>query len=325
MLPVKTVLVTGSPRSATTWVGRILVASLQLYYVHEPFNPDYGPGCGICNVKFDHHQTYVTEDNEKEYYRPIKKMVEGRYNFFAAILASRSIYDVKKALSQDKQFSKYRRKNMRPLIKDPVALMSAGWLGRRFDIKVIVMIRHPAAFVNSMKRLNWDFDPSRWVLSQPLLLRDYLSGLEDELKLLKESKSDIIDQTALMWKVMYFVVLKYKQEYPDWIYLRHEDLSRNPLDQFKELFRRLGLNFTDEVREQIAEYSNESNPSHSNTVGSVRKLNSKKVISQWKKVLSAQEVKRIKNIVGEVSKYYYSDSDWELDSPDPGRCRRIPR
>ncbi len=44
--------------------------------------------------------------------------------------------------------------------------------------------------------------PAVWALSQPLLLRDYLSPLEDELKLLKESKSDIIDQTALMWKVM---------------------------------------------------------------------------------------------------------------------------
>jgi len=112
---------------------------------------------------------------------------------------------------------------------------------------------------------------------------------------------------------MYFVVLKFKQEYPGWIYLRHEDLSRNPLDQFEKLFRSLDLDFTDEVRERIFEYSNESNPLPSKKAHNLIKLNSKKVISQWKKVLSAQEVKRIKNIVGEVSKYYYSDSDWEFD------------
>ena len=313
ILPVKPVLVTGSPRSGTTWVGRMLAASSQLYYIHEPFNPDYGPGYGICNFKFDHHQAYITEDNEKEYYRPVRKMIEGRYNFYAAILASRSINDVKKEWSQKRQFLKYRRKHTLPLIKDPVALMSAGWLARRFDINVIVMIRHPAAFVSSMKRLNWHFDPSRWVLSQPLLLRDYLSPLEDRLKLLKESKSDIIEEAALMWKAMYFVVLKYKIEYPDWIYLRHEDLSRNPVGQFKKLFRMLGLDFTDEVRELIVEYSNESNPSHSKGFDKSIKLNSRKVISHWKSVLSAQEVKRIKKIVEELSKYYYSDSDWELD------------
>ena len=43
------------------------------------------------------------------------------------------------------------------------------------------------------------------------------------------------------------------------------------------------------------------------------KLNSKKVISQWKNALSAQEVRRIKERVEEVSKYFYSDSDWEMD------------
>jgi hypothetical protein len=144
-------------------------------------------------------------------------------------------------------------------------------------------------------------------------LRDYLSTLEHRLQLLDKSNSDIIDETALMWKTMYFVVLKYKQEYPEWIYLRHEYLSRNTVGQFRKLFRMLGLNFTDEVRERIVEYSNESNPSYSKGLDKPIKLNSKKVISRWKKELSAREVKKIKKIVGDVSKYYYSDSDWELD------------
>jgi hypothetical protein len=42
-------------------------------------------------------------------------------------------------------------------------------------------------------------------------------------------------------------------------------------------------------------------------------LNSKKVISHWKSVLSAGEIKRIRQRVGEVSKHFYADSDWEMD------------
>jgi hypothetical protein len=202
---------------------------------------------------------------------------------------------------------------MFPLIKDPIALMSAEWLGSRFDMNVIVMIRHPAAFVSSMKRLNWGFDPSRWALSQPSLLKDHLVPLEEEIKILRDSKSDIIDQTALFWKVLYFVVLKYKEIYRDWIYLRHEDISLNPLVEFQRLFEKLGLDFTNKVQEEIVEYSSESNPSHSTGVDKLLKLNSKKIISHWKSVLSSQEKKRIKEIVGEVSKFYYSDSDWEMD------------
>ncbi len=75
----------------------------------------------------------------------------------------------------------------------------------------------------------------------------------------------------------------------------------------------LDLDFTDEVRERIVEYSNESNPSHSRGAEKLIKLNSKKVVSHWKNILSAHEVKRIKEIVGAVSKLYYSNSDWEMD------------
>jgi len=292
----------------------MLAASPQLYYVHEPFNPDFGAGRGICNIKFTHHQTYITEENETKYYKPIKQMLEGKYNFLAGILGSGfKKKDVIKVWCQNKEFLKYRQLHFFPLIKDPIAAMSAGWLGRRFDIDVIVMIRHPAAFVASMKRLNWTFHPERWALSQPLLIRDYLSPLEDEIKRLNDSDHDIIDYTSLMWKILYFVVLKYKEVYKDWTYLRHEDLSLDPLGQFKKLYGRLGLDFTDEVRKKIDEYSNTSNPSHSDGVEKLLKLNSKKVISNWKNALSAQEVKRIKEIVGDVSKYYYSDSDWEMD------------
>jgi len=311
-LSLKPVLVTGSPRSGTTWVGRMLAPSSQLYYIHEPLNPDYPPGCGVCNIRFNHHQTYITEENEKKYFKPIKSMIEGRYNFFAAILESRSMNDIKKEWRQRKQFLDYRRKNMRPLIKDPIALMSAGWFGRRFDIHVVVMIRHPAAFVASMKRLNWGFDPSRWALSQPLLLKDFLSPFENELKILRDSKKDIVDQTALVWKVMYYVVLRYKELYPNWTYLRHEDISRDPKVQFEKLYKALGLNFTDELQERIFEYSNESNPSRSQGVEKLIKLNSKKAVSSWKNLLSAEEIIRIQNIVKDVSKFYYSDQDWEL-------------
>jgi len=313
MTPIKPVLVTGSPRSGTTWVGRMLTTSSQLYYIHEPFNPDFRPGPGICNVKFKHYQTYITQANERSYYKPIRQMLEGKYSLPTGMLGCRSIADIKKVWSQKRDFQEYRRQHILPLIKDPIALMSAGWLGSRFDMDVIVMIRHPAAFVASMKRLNWGFDPSRWALSQPLLLRDYLSPFEEELKILRDSKSDIIDQTALLWKVLYFIVLKYKKVYKDWIYLRHEDVSLDPLVEFERLYERFGLDFTDEVQEQIAEHSNASNPSHARGTDKLLKLNSKKVISQWKNALSAQEVRRIKERVEEVSKYFYSDSDWEMD------------
>jgi len=37
------ILVTGMHRSGTTWVGRMLAASREAVYFHEPLNPDCSP------------------------------------------------------------------------------------------------------------------------------------------------------------------------------------------------------------------------------------------------------------------------------------------
>ena len=313
--PVKPVLVTGSPRSGTTWVGQMLATAPQLYYIHEPFNPDHRPGRGVCNVIFRSYQTYITEANEQQYLKPIRRMIQGRYDLPAAVLECRSLADIRKAWARKKQFDQYRLQGMRPLIKDPIALMSAGWLARRFDLNVVVLIRHPAAFVASMKRLNWGFDPSRWALSQQGLLSDYLAPLEDELRRLEGQPADIIDQASLFWKTAYHVVSRFMQEFPDWIFLKHEEISQQPLTSYEQLFSRLGLTFTPEVQARIREHSNASNPSHASGTEKLIKLNSRKVISQWKQALSPKEILRIQTIVGDVAAHFYSEDEWSLDNP----------
>lgn len=310
MTSAKPVLVTGSPRSGTTWVGNILSESEELYYIHEPFNPDYPPGSGVCNVRFPHHQTYVTDDNEAAVYQPIRDMLEGRYNLPAALRSCKSFSDVGKALASRWRFLEYGRRGMSPLIKDPIALMSAGWLGKRFDINVIVMIRHPAAFAASMKRLNWGFDPTRWALSQPMLIRDYLSPFEQDLLGLVHARPGIVEQAALFWKIAYFVVSKYQEQFPDWIFLRHEDLAKDPLAGYEKLFETLGLGFTEQVRGKIVECSSDRNPTHSSGSDRLLKLNSKEVISQWQRALTSEEIQRIADIVGDVSARFYTGDEW---------------
>ena len=38
------ILVTGAPRSGTTWVGRMLTLAPGVGYIHEPFNPTTDAG-----------------------------------------------------------------------------------------------------------------------------------------------------------------------------------------------------------------------------------------------------------------------------------------
>lgn len=306
----KATLITGAPRSGTTWIGRVLAESPSLYYIHEPFNPHTKMGRDIRNIPLHHHYTYIHDGNESEYYPGVKGIVESQYNWWYGILEARSKRDLVNIWKQYRTYSNYRSHHIYPLIKDPIAIVSAGWIARRFDVNVVTMIRHPAAFVASMKRLNWPFKPSNWALSQPELMRDYLEPFRDEMHELENSDSDIIEQASLLWKVLNYIVLRYKDEHKDWIFLRHEDISRDPVQGFQSLYQSLGLNFTQEIRQIVEEYSGSANPSTAEGESRPIKLNSKENIRNWEKQLSSVEIKRVRNIVEDVAKSFYTDADW---------------
>ncbi|HFQ91935.1 MAG TPA: hypothetical protein ENK29_03550, partial [Chromatiales bacterium] len=105
---LKPILVTGSHRSGTTWVGRMLTVSPALYYVHEPFNPSHPPGAGICNIRIKTWFKYITEENQQEYLRPIQDMLDGKYSLLRDLKTVRSKRTLKQVLKRAKQFKTYQ-------------------------------------------------------------------------------------------------------------------------------------------------------------------------------------------------------------------------
>ena len=302
------ILITGSHRSGSTWVGKIISTDPSVGYVQEPFHIRHSPG--ICGAKFDYWFTYVTKENESVYYEDIENTVEFRYNIIGALKTIRSRNDAKKVFKQYKTFSTYRSRNVTPLIKDPIAVLSAEWLAETFDMDVLVLIRHPAAFASSLKRLNWTH-PFSHFLQQPLLMRDYLHPLEAQIREFANKEHNIIDQASLLWRIIHHVILKYRSKHEDWIFLRHEDISREPLHHFQDLFERFHLQFSEPVRRAIQETTDPSNPTEA-PEGKARFLrrDSRSNIWNWKNRLTESEIQRIREQIEDVSKEFYSDSDW---------------
>jgi hypothetical protein len=69
MTAKKPILVTGSHRSGSTWVGRMLAEAPAVFYIHEPFSVSHPPGAGICKARFTYWFTYITRKNEAAYYK----------------------------------------------------------------------------------------------------------------------------------------------------------------------------------------------------------------------------------------------------------------
>jgi hypothetical protein len=90
------------------------------------------------------------------------------------------------------------------------------------------------------------------------------------------------------------------------MFVRHEDLSRNPVPGFQSLFSRLNLEFSEKIKKTIETYSSSSNA----LVGDSIRRNSRENIWRWKKRLSEHEIKRVREGVEDISRVFYSDEDW---------------
>lgn len=302
------ILVTGSHSSGTTWVGRMMASVPGMAYLHEPFNKDFDRD--ICKVKFPYWFMYVCDENESEYAPSIRDMLEFRPKFIQGLMRSRSVKQAAKQFRTLVQFTRFRTLASRPLVKDPIAVFSVDWLVKRFGMTPVILIRHPAAFAGSLKRNHWDH-PFGDFLKQPLLMRDHLHPFLNEIDMFAEKKFDIIDQAALLWKIIYHVVSIYQKEHPDWIFVRHEDLSLDPINGFKDIFQKADIPFSKETELAIKSFSGgpPELPADRKKFPRLQR-NSVENIKSWKFRLTSDEVSRVRDRVGDASSLFYSDSDW---------------
>ena len=301
------ILVTGAHRSGTTWVGRMLSAHPQLAYISEPLNVWHRPG--VMSAPVAKWYTYVFEGNEREYLPALRAMLAFRYRIGKEIVALRSFKDVLRMGRDLWGFLVARAWRQRPLIKDPFAVFSAAWFARRLDCRIVITVRHPAAFASSLKRLNWNFD-FRNLLEQPGLMQAWLE--EDRAEMEAVPGEDIIGQAALLWRMIYRVVHSLHGLHPDFVVLRHEDLSQDPLAGFQGLYERLDLEFSAQVAQVVLHSSSGDNPVELSRkkVHSVR-MDSRSSLDNWKKRLSRDEVLQIRRKTEAVAHLYYTDSEWD--------------
>lgn len=300
------ILVTGSHRSGTTWVGKMLAADADTAYISEPLNVLHRPGVFRMPVK--HWYAYITEENEAEYLSAFYELLNFQYHIWLEIKSLRSIKDFLRMGRDFRIFYKGNIEGQRALIKDPFALFSAPWFAQRLNCKVVITARHPAGFAGSLKRLGWNYD-FRNLLDQPLLMRDHLEADRADMEAMRPD--DIIGQGALLWKFIYRFVHSTRSLFPQFNIVRHEDLSLDPIGGYQALYQSLGLDFTERVKTIIQNSSSSENPKKlaKNKTHSV-KLDSRANLDNWKKYLSPEEITRIRKITEGVSELFYTDSEW---------------
>ena len=301
------ILVTGSHRSGTTWVGKMLAADADTAYISEPLNVLHRPG--VFRIPVKSWYTYITAENEAEYLPAFRELINFQYHTWLEIKSLRSFRDFLRMGRDFHIFFDGSFHGQRALIKDPFAVFSSPWFAQRLNCKVVITARHPGGFVSSLKRLGWGFDFKNF-LDQPLFMRDHLEA--DRAAMEATKKDDLVGQAALLWKVIYRFVHSTRELFPQFEVVRHEDLSLDPIGGYQALYRSLGLNFTERVKNTIQNSSSSENPTKlaKNKTHSV-KLDSRANLDNWKKILSPEEITRIRKITQGVSESFYSDDEWK--------------
>lgn len=299
-------LVTGAHRTGTTWVGKMLAAG-GFAYVSEPLNVLHQPG--VMAAPVPRWYAYITRENEAGYLPAFQKTLALRYGLLAEIKSIQSRHDFLRMGRDLGIFLRGRVTRQPALLKDPFAVLSLPWFIERLNCRVVVTVRHPAAFASSLKRLNWSFD-FRNLLDQPLLMRDHLEPFRADME--RVAADDVIGQAALLWRMVYRVVHATVERFPSVIVLRHEDLSRDPLTGYARAFESLGLAYTAQVQEMIRTSSSSENPAEltRQKVHAV-KLDSRANLDNWKKRLGADEIARIRGLTEDVAQLFYADVKWD--------------
>ncbi len=299
------ILVTGMHRSGTSWVGRLLGKAPSVFYYQEPFSPLDRFGLQFGFLRAPYWYLHLCEDNEATYVPTLNRLValKGAPGAFRASL--RSSHSLRCYLSHWVRARCCWWRGGAALLKDPFALFSVERLVALYNMRVVVMIRHPAAFVSSVIKKGWHFDFRNWTRQKPLmkgLLREHANELERAVA----EQPPLLEEASLMWRVCYDVVHAYRSNHPNWIVLRHEDLSRTPEEGFGAIFSQLDLEYSEYVRQQVRAQSSPNNPADADGVW----RNSAANIWSWKRRLGDDAIAKIRTLTGGTWELFYSDADW---------------
>jgi hypothetical protein len=260
---------------------------------------------------------YLSEATEDTYLEPFRDTLALRYGYRAELAANRSVPDLLRMVQRSGNFLYGRVRGRSALIDDPFAVLSSEWFARRLGCRVVIVVRHPAAWISSRLRLGWRTDFGA-LLAQPLLMQDWLGGYRRQMEELVGT-GDALAEGALLWRMVHDVVDRVGARNPALQVVRHEDLSADPLRGFRALYSALGLPFGAEVARTIREATTGGGPERrtawSLTKGGLsrtafRPLDSRANATKWKSALSRTQIDRIRTLTDDVAQRFYTDASW---------------
>lgn len=222
--PASALLLAGTGRSGTTWITDVLCALPGVQQIFEPLFPLWNERVRQV-TGWDERDPYIrsiylrSKEEYPEWEEMWRKILTGNFRNY---------------------WTDYQRTSWFPdrfLVKEVRANLMLGWLHRKFQPRIVYLLRHPCAVVYSRLAAPqpWHADV-RDILKQEDLVEDYLKPWVTEI----ERETDLLGAHAVWWAVENRVALNQLQGIPHAL-LFYEDLVMRPRAVLESLLLWLGV------------------------------------------------------------------------------------
>lgn len=305
------VIVTGTHHSEMTWTGNMLGLAQTAARIRQPLSLEQLPvQYGRFAYRMPFWYTYVGEENGQEHEAAFRALFHFRYHIDSAVRRLETLgegYSEQelKVIDEYARFASAAAAGKVPLVEDPFMLLCVRWLQKTFDARTVIVMRHPASFVASLLETGLSFGMSDF-LAQPLLMKDYPVEDERDIELHERFtwQGNASGLMALGWKYLNSVIRR-SADVPGVKLVRQEDLSSDPVAQFRDLYRHTGLPFGPAVEKGIRESREKRRRGRGAPAGDE--------VPNWSRRLDPAQLDAIREIVEPESRHFYGDRDWRVD------------
>lgn len=272
-----TIVMTGSPRSGTTWLSEILHTIPRSCILHEPIAPNVVPGVNALGFGWRPYVAPEVDWPEAEEF--MRRVLTGQV-LYRHTTRRASLVEI---LRNEYWIVKFVRANR--LLR---------WMTEKFPIRTpILLIRHPCAVVASqMRHPSWSPNTSPVADSRFLAAYPWGSDVLTGIKTWEEA-------LAATWCMDYLAPLSTPKPHP-WILVTYEKLVRHGEEEIQRIFNALDLEIPKSAVRGLRTPSKSVREDSSILIG-------EDPLADWTKCLSKEQVKCILHLVSAFGLDFYGE------------------
>ncbi len=303
--------IAGSGRSGTTWVQDALAGANRLRPVFEPLHPHVSP----MGNRFA-HKALAPDDDHPELAEYLREVCAGRsHRLWTQFRRQRrwllppadEFRTMQDAGRLYRRWVKFVREMPRlaivarhgdPIVKCIRANLMLGWLSRKCDCKIVLIVRHPAAVIESELRAGWNAKFALDRFKSDERLHDLTKG---RYRGLLNRRLTAIESLATRWVIENQWVIEAASTNSVSV-VSYERLKTSPRDEWVRIQRALDLPELP-APTLLARPSQQSSPNQANERGG--EVDN----PRWLRVLTRQQLSTIQGVLDEAQCELYTMSD----------------